>query len=113
MAKRAKRAAAASRTHRPRPSPATFQAVGAHEAASLLGIHWTVVYRLGERGKLTVQYHEGEAGRKVTFFDGRECEQNWCDYCEAISGNGTGKRPRSHTEDRETVIRCTLFAENL
>jgi hypothetical protein len=93
------------RTSRPAAEPACAQAIGAFEAAALMGTHFTIPYRLAERGKLTVQYHEGPAGRKITFFDGRECEENWLDYCEAIAGEGTGKRPRSHTDDRPAVIK--------
>ena len=92
--------------------PATRQAVGGCEACALLGVHFTVPYRMAEKGKLTAATFEGAAGRAITFFDGAECEQDWLDYCEAMSGDGTGKRPRTSTGDRPAVIKHLAAAKH-
>jgi hypothetical protein len=87
-----------------RPDTAAYQAIGSHEASSLMGVHYTVPYRMAARGRLSSQNFETPEGRQVTFFDGGECEENWVQYCRDMAAGGTGKRPRDHTEHRDTVL---------
>lgn len=102
MAKQAKRARKA--VSAVRPDTATFQAIGAHEAASLMGVHFTVPYRMALRGKLAAAHFESLGERRITFFDGREVEENWVEYCHDMAAGGTGKRPRDHTDHRQAVL---------
>lgn len=92
--------------------PATRQAVGGFEASALLGVHFTVPYRMAEKGKLAAATFPGEAGRSITFFDGQECEQDWLDYCQAMAGDGTGKRPRTATGDRPAALKHLAAAKH-
>lgn len=85
--------------------PAARQAVGGFEASALLGVHFTVPYRMAARGKLVCHTHTTKAGRQITFFDGAECDEDWLDYCRAIADGGTGKRARTATGDRPAVLR--------
>lgn len=90
---------------RPKRHPATSQAIGGFEASAILGVHWTVPYRMAAKGKLAAATFEGKAGRQITFFDGAECEGDWLDYCEAMAGGGTGKRARTATADRPAALK--------
>lgn len=90
---------------RPRREPAARQAVGGHEAAALLGVHFTQPYRMAANGRLVCHIHASTAGRQITFFDGAECDEDWIDYCEAAAGDGTGKRPRTAIDDRPKVLK--------
>lgn len=102
MAKRAKKAGRA--VSAVRPDTAAFQAVGSHEAAALMGVHFTIPYRQAQRGKLAAAHFETPSGRMATYFDGGECEENWVAYCHEVAAGGTGKRPRDHTEHRQAVL---------
>ena len=70
-----------------------------------MGLHFTQPYRLAAAGKLSCHTHTGAAGRQITFFDGGECDENWCDYAEAVAGDGTGKRARTAIGDRPKVLK--------
>jgi hypothetical protein len=96
----------------PTAHPATRQAVGGFEASALLGVHFTVPYRMAGKGRLTAATFAGQAGREITFFDGEECERDWLDYCEAMAGDGTGKRPRTATADRPAAIKHLAAAKH-
>jgi hypothetical protein len=100
--------------HKIRPAGETRQAVGGFEAAAILGLHFTVPYRLAKTGKLTAHTHDvGDKGRQITFFDGAECEENWCGYSEkmALEG-GTGKRPRTNDKHRKAVLKHLAAVEH-
>jgi hypothetical protein len=90
-----------------RPADETQQAVGGFEAAAIMGVHFTVPYRLAKRGKLVAHTHDaGETGRRVTFFDGAECEADYLDYSEKMDASGgTGKRPRENLKHRAAALR--------
>lgn len=85
--------------------PAAKQAVGGFEASALLGVHFTIPYRMAAAGKLVAHTHASQAGRQITFFDGAECDADWRDYCEAMASGGTGKRQRTATGDRAAVLK--------
>lgn len=85
--------------------PAAKQAVGGFEASALLGVHFTVPYRMAAAGKLVANTHTTAAGRQITFFDGGECDADYCDYLEQMAAGGTGKRPRTGDGDRPTVLK--------
>ena len=100
--------------HKLRPASETRQAVGGFEAAAIMGLHFTVPYRLAKTGKLTAHAHDaGQTGKRVTFFDGGECEQNWCEYAEkmAVEG-GTGKRPRTNDKYRKAALKHLAGVEH-
>lgn len=90
---------------RAKREPAAKQAVGGFEASALLGVHFTVPYRMAQAGKLVAYTHSSQAGRQITFFDGAECDADWCEYCDAMADGGTGKRPRTATGDRPAVLK--------
>ena len=100
--------------HKIRPAGETRQAVGGFEAAAIMGLHFTVPYRLAKAGKLTAHAHEaGETGKRVTFFDGAECEENWCEYAEKmVAEGGTGKRPRTNGQHRKAALKHLAAAEH-
>ncbi len=100
--------------HKIRPAAETRQAVGGFEAAAIMGLHFTVPYRLAKTGKLTAHAHDaGETGKRVTFFDGAECEENWCEYSEKMAAEGgTGKRPRTNDQHRKAVLKHLAAVEH-
>lgn len=85
--------------------PAAKQAVGGFEASALLGVHFTVPYRMAAAGKLVSHAHQSPTGRQITFFDGAECDADYVDYCRLMEEGGTGKRPRTATADRPVVLK--------
>lgn len=100
--------------HKIRRSPQTRQAVGGFEAAAILGLHFTVPYRLAKEGKLTSHSHEvNDSGRQITFFDGEECDENWCDYAVKMAmEGGTGRRPRTNSQHRKAVLKYLAGVEH-
>lgn len=85
--------------------PAAKQAVGGFEASALLGVHFTVPYRMAAKGRLVAHTHASSKGRQITFFDGSECDADWADYCDNMAAGGTGKRQRTATADRPKVLK--------
>jgi len=88
-----------------KPSPAARQAVGAAEAAAIMGVHWSTPARMVQKGLISA--HEcdprspGTQGLKVVaIYDGLECEENYLDYQK----NGPECRPRAHLHQRDEVI---------
>lgn len=86
------------------------QALGAYEAACVLGVHYTRPPRLAEAGKLTVhrcKQGEGRGERQVAIFDGAECDRDYVEYDERFqaAGGKTERRPRSCVHLRPRALK--------
>jgi hypothetical protein len=84
------------------PAPQTKQAVGAFEAASLMGVHFSTPARMVEKGILTASQLDartpGSGGLRIAqIYDGRECEENYLDYDFKVAelGGKNDRRPRA------------------
>jgi hypothetical protein len=87
-----------------RKSPAN-QAVGAWEAAALLGVHFTVPRAMAGKGKLTARaVKAGRGERASAIYDGQECEENWREYERDLKTDSLIRRPRSWPHLRPKVL---------
>lgn len=98
------------------PARQTRQAVGVAEAAALMGVHWSTPRRMIEKGLITSHEcesrTEGFGGqRAIHILDGAECERDYIDYMAKMDAGGTGRRPREHLENRQTVLDHLLSVE--
>jgi hypothetical protein len=86
-------------------------AVGAYEAAALMGVHFTRPKRLAEKGaimsRLVASPVDVPSGREFTLFSAEECERDWAAYAEKkeAAGGKTDRRPRSYEDLRPRVLR--------
>ena len=88
------------------------QAVGAAEAAAIMGIHWTQPSRMVQKGLLTSRNVTGTLysdapSRSYAIYDGGECEADYQEYDEKLraAGGKTRRRPRSWVHTRPDVLR--------
>lgn len=86
------------------------QAVGAYEAAAILGIHFTQPRKMVIKGLLssheaTTSVHSDDPTRVTAIYDGKECQRDFEDYEErnAARGGKTDRRPRSWLHMRPEV----------
>lgn len=92
------------------------QGIGAYEAACLLGVHWTTVARMVEKGLLTSRQMEsptvGEPERVVAIYSLLECEADYAAYDEQLKHGGSGKRPRGSVDLRPAMVKVMAAIEN-
>ena len=88
------------------------QAVGASEAAAIMGVHWTVPKRMQEKGLLTAHFmpdslYSDDPTKVYAIYDGGECEADYRAYDEAYRARGgkTLRRPRSWLHLRPDALR--------
>jgi hypothetical protein len=86
------------------------QAVGAYEAAGLMGIHYSRPQKLVEKGLLSVHrveesVHVAKLTKHQAIYDSRECEKDFAEYEELINSGEHGKRPRAWLHLRPEAIR--------
>ena len=82
------------------------EAVGAFEAAALMGVHWTRPKRLAEAGILSCRVIGGRGGKEIAIYSMRECEENWRDYEGLVRSGDFEGRPRSGESLRPAVLRA-------
>jgi len=89
-----------------KPAPEAFQALGAFEAAAVMGVHFATPARMAEKGLVACRAVPLSGGRKAApIFDGRSCEQDYLDYEDKLAEGGTGKRPRSYLHMRPEALK--------
>lgn len=81
------------------------EAIGAFEAACLLGTHWTKPAIMAEQGRLSSRVVGGVNGRSFSVFRLDEIEQNYREYEEAQSSGSPG-RPRASLHLRPDALRA-------
>jgi hypothetical protein len=86
-----------------KPAAEACQALGAFEAAAVLGVHYATPARMVSKGLILARMVPGGV-RTVGIFDGRSCEQDYLDYVEKMEAGGTGKRPRAYLDLRSEVL---------
>jgi hypothetical protein len=94
-----------------REAPETRQAVGASEAAAIMGVHFATPAKMLGKGLLTAHvldqvYSIGNARRQV-IFDGLECEKDYLDYEARMADpdDPVGRRPRAYLDLRPAVLK--------
>lgn len=81
------------------------QAVGAFEAAALLGVHFTIPRLMVARGRLSAHnVRPGRGSRPPAIYDGGECDRDFREYEKAFAAGDHGHRPRSWVHLRPKVL---------
>lgn len=88
------------------------QAVGAAEAAALMGVHWSIPQKLAVRGKLsthvpTESAYSDSPSRSYAIYDGAEADADYRAYDAALAARGgkSERRPRAWVHLRPAVLR--------
>lgn len=81
------------------------QAVGAAEAAALMGVSHMMPEKMASKGVLTVVRDDANEERNFAFYDAQECDKNYREYEELVAAGGVRGRPRSRLNKRPAVLR--------
>lgn len=85
------------------------EAVGSHEAAALMGVHFTMPARWARAGKIVGKPvgSLGSGKRQTRLYSRNSCEQNWLKYERELEANRgrTRKRPRASVANRIAVLK--------
>lgn len=88
------------------------QAVGAAEAAAIMGVHYVMPRRMAEKGLIaanvvTESCNVDDPVRHYSFYDAAECDRNYREYEEKVDARGgmNDRRPRSNLHLRPEVLR--------
>lgn len=81
------------------------EAIGAYEAACVMGLHWVRPKRLADDGVLACRVIGGVSGKAVAVYSLRQAEQNWREYEELLRSGQFEGRPRAYAHMRSAVLR--------
>ena len=83
------------------------QAIGTHEAAGLMGVHFSAATRMFDRGWLTAREMKTRGNRRYVVFDGTACDANYREYDEKVAARGgtNDRRPRAWLHTRIPTLR--------
>lgn len=79
------------------------EALGAWEAAGLMGLHWSRPAKMVLQGILSSRVVGVSGERSFAVYSRNECEQNYADY---IDGKAIRKRPRTALDERPAILRA-------
>jgi hypothetical protein len=82
------------------------EAVGAYEAAGIMGVHFSRPRRLAEKGDLSSRVVGGGKSASFAVYSLRECEENWRDYEELVRSGELFGRPRAWESNRPAALRA-------
>jgi hypothetical protein len=81
------------------------EAIGAYEAAGVLGVHFTRPKRLAAAGVLSCRNIGGADGREFSVYSLRDCDENFRDYEKNRRNSGGAGRPRTGSTARSEALR--------
>jgi len=82
------------------------EALGAYEAAALMGVHFSKPQRMAAQGLLTHKVIHSRNGRGVAVYSRRACEDNYEEYCRLLdSGESWRGQGRLHLTARPEILR--------
>lgn len=90
-----------------KPAPEACQALGAFEAAAVMGVHFATPAKMAQKGMIACRAVplSGDGIKVAPIFDGRSCEEDYLDYEAKLAEGGTGKRPRGHLDLRPEALK--------
>lgn len=90
-----------------KPAAEACQALGAFEAAAVMGVHFSTPARMVAKGLIAGrQVPSSGTLKSIGIFDGRSCEENFQDYEQVVAEQGgTGRRPRAGLGLRPDALR--------
>jgi len=83
------------------------QAVGSHEAAAIMGVHFSVPQRMADKGWISCHPLAGAGVARIGhIYDGAECNKNFLEYEEFVASRGgmNDRRPRAWLHHRNPII---------
>ena len=97
-----------------KPAPEACQALGAFEAAAIMGVHFSTAGRMVGKGLIAAREvpMSGSGEKAATIYDGQSCEENYLEYLEKLDEGGTGKRPRGHLDQRPEALKRLRAVES-
>lgn len=83
------------------------QALGTHEAAGIMGVHFSAATKMFERGWVTGREMTTRGSRRYVIFDGVACDKNYREYDEKVAARGgmNDRRPRAWLHTRIPTLR--------
>lgn len=89
-----------------KPAPEACQALGAFEAAAVMGVHYATPAKMAAKGLIACRTVPLSGGIKsAPIFDGRSCEEDYLDYEDKLAEGGSGKRPRGYLDLRPEALK--------
>jgi hypothetical protein len=79
------------------------EALGAWEAAALLGVHWSRPKRMADAGTISARVVCGQEGREFAVYSRQECEENYRDYAAKRT---EARRPRTAVDARPAMLKA-------
>jgi hypothetical protein len=96
-----------------RGKQAARQAVGADEAAALMGVHFTTPRAMANKGKLIARsVRPGRGRRPPAIYDGSDCDRDWREYERNVESGLHRKRERAHAHRRPVVLKHLASVEH-
>ena len=83
------------------------QAIGTHEAAGLMGVHFSAATRMFDRGWVGGREMQTRGSRRYVLFHGSDCDQNYREYEAKVEARGgiNDRRPRAWLHTRIPTLR--------
>lgn len=83
------------------------QAIGTHEAAGLMGVHFSAATRMFDRGWIAGREMKTRGNRRYVVFDGSDCDANFREYDAKVVARGgmNDRRPRAWLDTRIPTLR--------
>ena len=87
-------------------------AIGAEEAAAIMGLHRSQPKKMWAKGLLSCRVLSVHETREFAVFSLRECIENWNDYWEGRTAREGGRgRPRTREDEHDEALQRVLVAE--
>ena len=87
-------------------------AIGAEEAAAIMGLHRSQPKKMWAKGLLSCRVLSVHETREFVVFSLRECMENWDDYWEGRTSKESGRgRPRTREDEHDTALDRLLSTE--
>lgn len=81
-------------------------ALGAYEAACVLGVHWTRVPKMADAGILTARTIRSSRGTKrIRVYSFQNCQENWQNYVDDMRSGEHKKRARASESLRPPMLK--------
>lgn len=81
------------------------EAIGAFEAACVMGLHWARPKKMADAGLMDCRIIGGAGTRAFAVYGLRQAEQNWREYEELVRTGEFEGRPRAYDHMRPAVLR--------
>lgn len=82
------------------------EAIGAWEAACLMGLHWTRPRRMADAGLLSVRKISTSGSKEFAVYSLRDCEENFADYLKEAKNRQSSGRPRTALHMRDDALKA-------